>query len=340
MIGWKRMILAALKFTNFKALRNATLPLGSFTLIVGPNGSGKTTALQGLLILSGQARHDYPSMASVGIKDQEVVKIAADWKYEARSVAQTVLQFNRGGGRISDTDANGIESGAGGPAQNYLSRVRYYSLDPRALCRNVQLQPRMGLSEDGSGLAGVLDNLRDTSPERFEGLNAEFSRWLPEFDRILFSTPTDGARAVSLRLRGTTYGVPATEVSQGSLLALAILTLAYLPIPPSLVCFEEPDRGLHPRLLRDVRDALYRLAYPKKLGEERTPVQVVATTHSPYLLDLFKDHPEEVVIAQKLGHDAIFDPLANRPDVGDILRDSHLGDAWYSGVLGGVPQDR
>ena len=33
---------------------------------------------------------------------------------------------------------------------------------------------------------------------------------------------------------------------------------------------------------------------------------MIATTHSPYLLDLFRDHPEEVVIADKQGQAAHF----------------------------------
>ena len=56
---------------------------------------------------------------------------------------------------------------------------------------------------------------------------------------------------------------------------------------------------MHPRTLREVRDALYRLSYPAAFGMKRGPVQIIATTHSPYLIDLFRDHPEEVVIAQK-----------------------------------------
>ena len=41
-------MIESVQFKNFKALRDATLPLGRFTLIVGPNGSGKSTALQRL----------------------------------------------------------------------------------------------------------------------------------------------------------------------------------------------------------------------------------------------------------------------------------------------------
>ena len=87
------------------------------------------------------------------------------------------------------------------------------------------------------------------------------------------------------------HSIPASDLSHGTLLALAMLTLAYLPNPPSLIGLEEPDRGIHPRLLRDIRDALYRLAYPESFGESRPPVQVIATTQLPHFLDQFSDHP-------------------------------------------------
>jgi len=121
---------------------------------------------------------------------------------------------------------------------------------------------------------------------------------------------------------------------------LAVLALAFDPAPPSVICIEEIDRGIHPRLLREVRDALYRLSYPESFGEKRAPVQIVATTHSPYLLDLFKDHPEEVVIAQKEGQTARFERLVDRPDFRELLNEGPLGDIWFSGILGGVPEEK
>ena len=45
----------------------------------------------------------------------------------------------------------------------------------------------------------------------------------------------------------------------------------------------------------------------------------------------------EIVIAQKVGQEAKFERLSDQPNVDEILQDSHLGDAWYSGILGGVP---
>jgi len=73
------------------------------------------------------------------------------------------------------------------------------------------------------------------------------------------------------------------------------------------------------------------------VGEVRQPVQVLATTHSPYFLDLFRDHPEEIVIAHKVGQEARFERLSDKPAIAEMLGEAPLGEIWYSGILGGVP---
>jgi predicted ATPase len=166
------------------------------------------------------------------------------------------------------------------------------------------------------------------------------ARWLPEFDQILFQTPEVGKRSIQLRVAGGRGAISAMHLSSGTLFALAILTLALIPKPPAVLCLEEPDHGIHPRLMRDVRDALYRLAYPENFSDSRQPVQVIATTHSPILLDLFRDHPEDVVIANKSGTEATFQRLTDIPKFEEILGECSLGDAWYTGILGGVPTER
>jgi hypothetical protein len=70
---------------------------------------------------------------------------------------------------------------------------------------------------------------------------------------------------------------------------------------------------------------------------DRAPVQVITTTHSPYFLDQFREHPEEVVLASKHGSEATFERLSDRTDILDLMKETHLGDLWYSGILGGVP---
>jgi len=214
--------------------------------------------------------------------------------------------------------------------------AKVFSFDPEVLAAPTQLRPTAELGPKGENLAVVLDRLRDDHPEIFEDINTTLSDWLPEYDRILFDTPSEGLRAVSLRTKSGQHKIAAMDLSAGTLLALGLMTVAYVPDQPSIIGLEEPDHGIHPRLLRRVQDALYRLAYPRE-DSGRKPVQVVATTHSPYFLDLFKDHPEEIVIADKTEEGVQFRRLADEPHIQEVLGDAALGEVWYSGVLGGIP---
>jgi len=327
-----------IEFKNFKALRSAKLPLSQFTLIVGANGSGKSSALNAVLALSRPGQWNWDQLRTAGLSNSELVIIRAKWAEEKNDFFAEVDWPPGGGcrGPSYKPDHSNTLNRFGG-AQTALQRARIFSLDAVAIAQPVNLAPEMELLPTGTNLAGVLDRLRDQNPERFEALNEELMRWIPEFDRILFETPSHGLRSIALRTRQGRYAIKARDLSQGTLVALALLTIAYLPEPPSIVCLEEPDHGLHPRLLRDVRDALYRLAHPEGSGEKRDPVQVIATTHNPYFLDLFREHPEEIVIAEKTGLEAKFSRLSDRTDLEEILADAPLSEVWYSGVLGGVP---
>ena len=72
---------------------------------------------------------------------------------------------------------------------------------------------------------------------------------------------------------------------------------------------------------------LYRLAYPDD-AQGREPVQVIMTTHNPYFLDLFRGHPEQIVVAEKDGLDARFSRLSERTDLTEIVRDVPLSKVW------------
>jgi len=320
-------MIKSITFKNFKALRDCTLPLGRFTLLVGPNGCGKSTVLQAMMIVARNQMFHLPDVISAECRGDVngIAGFTIDWDASNDGPVSTVRYRTR---------AEWREHSA---APQAFTRMEAYSLAAEHIAAPVQLQPNMALQQNGRDLAGVLDRLRDQHPERWEKLNTELAKWFPEFDCILFDTPQTGHRAIRLRMSACGQSIPASDLSQGTLLALAMLTLAYLPDPPPVVAFEEPDRGIHPRLLRDVRDAMYRLAYPESVGEDRPPVQVIATTHSPYMLDLFKDHPEEIVIAQKLDDNVRFDRLSDLPHIEEILESAPLGEVWYSGILGGAP---
>lgn len=324
-------MFSSIRYLNFKVLRDATLPLGPFTLLVGPNGSGKSTALQALQLAASRSGFSYDRVQTLWSKEAPQVVIAFADESEDGARYRVVLNSD---GRIAVTYPAGSDPNR---INALLGSTKFFSFDPVVLATVSGIQPSAQLGPNGQELVAVVDRLRDQDPERFEKLNVDLSRWLPEFDRILFDNPAPNNRELLLRVAESKRGIRASELSHGTLFALALLTLANLNALPSFVSIEEPDRGVHPRMLRRVQDALYRLAFPQDYGDSRSPVQVVITSHSPFLLDLYRDHPEQIVIAERKPDGAEFTRLVDRSDVSELLGDASLGDLWYSGILGGVP---
>ena len=337
-------MIESIDFANYKALRQTTLPLAPFTLLLGPNGSGKSSVLQALRGVAGLAAGtpseiSWKSIVSVPGHDQKMVvqaRLHVRWNDSLVEVPFSWQSNNKNKmGELRIESGKELHGEPVAALRQWLSRMQVFALDASAIAQPVAVNSGP-LQANGHGLAAVLDDLKDNHPERWELLLGELGRWLPEYDYILFDKPDPGQKAIALRTRRGKHRIPAKELSQGTLIALALLTLAYLPNPPSLVGLEEIDRGLHPRLLRHLQDALYRLSYPKSCGEQRPAIQVIATTHSPYVLDLYRDHPEEIVLARKEGLEVEMKRLTDIEHFEEILGESPLSEVWYSGVLGGV----
>ncbi len=345
-------MIESIEFTNFKALRKTTLPLAPFTLLLGPNGAGKTSVLQALqcvLFVAAQEAGIQPpygpkmemvfsSLRSVTTEERySAVEIKLRLRLEKQIYFANIFCSPTANAGVRFLAENGAVLRGQEPAlpRDWLLRKATYAFDSSAIAQPFPVNSGP-MQFNGSGLVAVLDDLKDNHPKRWSQLLDELCRWLPEYDQIQFDKPQNGQKAIVLRTKKGGYRIPATDLSQGTLIALALLTLAYLPNPPSLIGLEEIDRGLHPRLLRHLQDAIYRLTYPESCGEKRQPIQVIATTHSPYLLDLYRDHPEEVIIAQKEGLEVNMKQLREVDHYEEIVANTPLSEVWYSGVLGGV----
>jgi predicted ATPase len=328
-------VIARVAFRNFKALRATSLALGPFNLVIGPNGSGKTSLIESLERLRVLSKLPVQTGAPAPAPGGPEIEFGFAPPYEGIVVRLEC---------VSDTSCSALRvippDAAAWPALCAdLGLIRHYVLDHEVMAEPSTTRPGMALHPDGANLAGVLADLRRRAPDAFTGLTAELLRILPEFRSLELVEHADGRIEFGLRLHEDGV-LQAEELSQGVLYLVGILALSYDPTPPRVLSIEEPDRGIHPRMLREIRDLLYRLSYPVAAGLTRPPVQVVATSLSPYFIDLFRDHPEEVVISQKQGRAARFERLSDRPDLPELMREGSLGEMWFSGILGGVPEEQ
>src|SRR4029079_2367869 len=70
------------------------------------------------------------------------------------------------------------------------------------------------------------------------------------------------------------------------------------------------------------------------------PVQMLFTTHSPYMLDWFKDDMDSVLILHRKDGATTVRTASEglKANTGQTkLNGSTLGELWYQGTLGGVP---
>ncbi|MBK8475986.1 MAG: AAA family ATPase [Opitutaceae bacterium] len=329
-------MIASIEFTNFKVLRSARIELAPVNLLIGPNGSGKSSvllALQRLRQFAGRPPQFAAKLAAPGQNSGQLL-----FRFHppfADLTAQLDCAPDGAGRSLRIIGGHDVPS-RWTELVPRLASVRVVALDQAALARPSPAGAPILLGDDGTNLPAALDRVQREQPETFARIGAEFCRVLPEYRSIGCATAPDGTRRLVAEIVGEARALGAEELSQGTLVLLGLLVLTEVRPLPAILCLEEIDRGIHPRLLREIRDLLYRMSEP---GAGQPGTQILTTTHSPYLLDLFRDTLDEVIVAQKRGAEATFERLSDREDLREAIGTASLGDLWYSGVLGGIPDE-
>ncbi len=132
----------------------------------------------------------------------------------------------------------------------------------------------------GEDLAAFLRTLQALEPRQFEAVEKSLHMVMPNIDGI--EVDVNDLGEVELRLRESGVAIPARVLSEGTLRMLGLLALTGVGTPPSLVGFEEPENGVHPRRVQLIAELL-----KTRAGSGQT--QYIVTTHSPILPDLLPD---------------------------------------------------
>jgi predicted ATPase len=172
--------------------------------------------------------------------------------------------------------------------------------------RPVFTEPEPVLNEDGSNLSAVLFHLMTEHPEKWGELETHLRSAVPSFQSLnVKSRGGPGTVMAVWREQGLKGELTLADLSDGTLKFLCWATLCLSPRKPPLVCIDEPELGLHPRVL-PVLAGLMRQA--------TTETQLLVTTHSPYFLSQFS--LEEIAVMKKVEGRAVF----ARPASNEALR--------------------
>ena len=177
----------------------------------------------------------------------------------------------------------------------YLSGWKPYQsfrTDPDATARWSEISRREPLlSVNGANLVSVLHTLySDNSAFECDVNDAMFAAFGEEYDKLVFSPDAADQRIqFKVRWKSLENPVPSSDLSDGTLRYLYLLAILANPNPPPLIAIDEPEIGLHPRMLTYVAEIAAEAA-------QRT--QVVFTTHSADFLDALTQFNPTVTLVE------------------------------------------
>ncbi len=283
---------------NFKCLRDVQADLERFTVFVGPNASGKSSILQALdglcrmfrgvqlgNLFSGdvvsQGTTDGFELAAqtedkafryrtkpLPVTTEPSVPSLA-WKGAFHGVASSLLAEDWTPWRVAKS----------GPPP--LPRSVLLRLETSKLVSPAPNSPDPTfMAPNGTGLHAALANMALNDPDSWHALQSNLCQMIPSIRRLRHTRSTGQGHHLALLF--DTVGadsVPADLVSEGTLFVLGLLTALHTSDGPKLVMLDDLDRGLHPKAQREL------IALLRRMLATNPELQIIATTHSPYMLD-------------------------------------------------------
>lgn len=174
---------------------------------------------------------------------------------------------------LSDPRLGGDEYRAIERCRGELSGWRTYYLDPRVSMRQAKSPAAVeDIGVLGENIAPFLYRLRAEKPKHFDAIRRTLSTIIPSIEDFDVDLDTKrGTLDIQIQQGGTRFS--SRIISEGTLRVLALCAIVVNPWSGSLVAFEEPENGVHPKRIALIAEILSSLASDRNR-------QVVVTTHS------------------------------------------------------------
>jgi predicted ATPase len=183
------------------------------------------------------------------------------------------------------------------------------------------------LSKEGENLALVTEYLYKRHPDIFQIIIKKLKQRVPGISEVDSKITEEGR--VLLRFKDGAFQDPflARHVSDGTIKMFAYLVLLHDPKPHPLLCVEEPENQLYPKLLTELAEEFR--DYSRKGG------QVFVSTHSPDFLNACE--LDEVFWLKKENGYTVVKRASEDEQIKTYMNDGDkLGNLWRQGFFDGA----
>ncbi len=347
------MILEEIQIEGFRSLKSLTWKPGRLNVLIGPNGGGKSNLLRALDLLrvaaTGGLREAILRMGGmaplVWDGDAQVMHFIFRVIVNGR-ILQYGLQLSRVGttGDVREelkdfpdfTETGTGQISVGGlmteiasvgrmhPAIQNWSIHNDMRVDQDAELRRATVtRNERRVESDGQNLIAVLHTLYTSDSEFEDFIDSSMSTAFPDdYEKLSFPPAEDGRVQMRLKRKHRKRPDSASDLSDGTLRFLLLLAILGSPDPAPLIAIDEPENGLHPRMLPIIAAVAANTAVKS---------QVIFTTQSPQFLDAFdNDDPLTVTVVGTNGSETVLKTLAGE-ELKHWIDDYSLGKFAFSG---------
>lgn len=201
--------------------------------------------------------------------------------------------------------------------------------DTAAVKRVGSLHDNDYLRQDAANLAAYLFKLQQDSPDVYAQIRKTVRLAVPFFDDFVLKPTLLSSGEEQIRLLWTQadsdYPLWPSQLSDGSIRFICLVTALLKPSPPSTIIIDEPELGLHPYAIT-LLGALLRSASKR--------MQVIVSTQSVPLLNEFELN--DLIVVEREGGASTFKRL-DAEKFESWLDDYSVGELWEKNIIGGRP---
>lgn len=189
-------------------------------------------------------------------------------------------------------------------ARQEMLNWRFLQFNPLALRMPCEVYAPTELLPDGSNLAAVLYRMSREDEFALTDVSRDMANLVPGIQQITVSPLREREEFLIVAQTQDNSVFSSRVLSDGTLRLLALVVLKHDPHYQGVLCFEEPENGVHPERLKSVITVLKSLAtdFTSEDETDRIPKQVLINTHAPRLI-ASKVRVEDLLFVYMMGGD-------------------------------------